>query len=310
MNTDVKSAIFVLVATVVFGASSPSYGVQAEMGGGASGALGGYGFSAEWSVGSDTSSDGSIGYEITFSFGKTDGGGFDLSLLDVGVGTGTYGSEAGVGAYGTYSLGKDVKFQGRINADGSLDGVISTSKPLPNGTSAKLELEIKRQADGQLQVKPKAGIGLSSGDFAFKGGVLTYTFKGTLLSPNDTGAKKVVYDVWTAPGYAVAQTQILISDLLWGNKDLEKSDKALIEHLVKEGINEEGLEAIKKWLALDKEDRVKNMIQVKREWFSGATCTAKTSPFDEEPGGGDNNPGDAGDGERRPSVGLTPFKTY
>ena len=74
-----------------------------------------------------------------------------------------------------------------------------------------------------------------------------------------------------------------VNSLPWKKAERDAVDKAFRDSLIRQGINEEGLVVIDKWLSLDRETRIKMPIKVDPSWF------AKDEPPQASGGG---NPGE------------------
>lgn len=193
---------------------------QASLGGEVGLSAGKYGFKVDASFGSDTFSNGVISYDVSITFGESDGWGLSAKE-NVVVGSGSYGNDEGLSASytGNAAIGKNLDLSGTINSDGSVDGSITIKKPLPNGKTIDLEFDVSRKDDGTYEFKAKPGVGIELGSVEFKNGAVTYTFKGVIYDPNapvnsvGDAVKRGLFDVWTSPGYAIAYTQVGLKNL-------------------------------------------------------------------------------------------------
>ena len=102
---------------------------------------------------------------------------------------------------------------------------------------------------------------------------------------------------WTKAGSKVGEWFAnIVNSMPWKEAERKAMDKAFRDSLIRQGISEEGLAVIDKWLALDRETRIKMPIRVDPSWFEKK----------------DGSPGDGGDGNGKvckPGDGPDPFDT-
>ena len=204
-----------LCAVVILLVDMSSYAFHAGMGAEGGVAAGGYGARVGFEVGTDTSS-GLIKYDLSIEIGRATGKGIDLSTDLVKLGAGDYVPEKGGGFkfVGEIPLGKNASFSGTVNSDGTYEGSIEVITPKG--------LKVSFDVDSSGKITARAGAKVSAGEFTITGGVLTYHISGALYDPDAPvesyggAVLKGLGDAWTAPGYAVAKTQIAIQNI--GNR--------------------------------------------------------------------------------------------
>lgn len=98
---------------------------------------------------------------------------------------------------------------------------------------------------------------------------------------------------WTKAGAKAGEWFAnIVNSMPWKEAERKAVDKAFRDSLIRQGINKEGLAVIDKWLALDRETRVKMPIKVDSSWFE----KKNVSPGDDGDGGGNVcKPGDEPD---------------
>ena len=216
-------------AVVLLLTAMPSYAFNAGIGAEGGVAAGGYGARIGFEVGTDTSS-GLIKYDLSIEIGHATGKGIDLSTDLIKLGTGDYIPEKG-GKFkfvGEIPLGKNASFSGTIMSDGTYEGSIEVVTPKG--------LKVSFDVDSSGKISAGAGAKISAGEFSINGGVFTYHISGVLYDPDApvdsyTGAVlKGLGDAWTAPGKAVAQTQIAIQNIGRKIKDTWSKFKDPLEH--------------------------------------------------------------------------------
>ena len=108
---------------------------------------------------------------------------------------------------------------------------------------------------------------------------------------------------WTKAGAKAGEWFAnIVNSMPWKEAERKAVDKAFRDSLIRQGINEEGLAVIDKWLALDRETRVKMPIKVDQSWFE----KENVSPGDSGDGGGRVcRPGDDPDPFNTPPGGTT-----
>ena len=219
----------------ILGTSLTSYAVNAGIGAEGGVAVGGYGARVGFEVGTDTSS-GLIKYDLSIEIGKATGTGIDLSTDLVKLGTGDYIPEKGGGFkfVGEIPLGKNASFSGTVKSDGTLEGTIEVVTPKG--------LKVSFDVDSDGKITAGAGAKISAGEFTVKGGVFTYHISGVLYDPDapvesyGDAIRKGLCDAWTAPGYAVAQTQIVLQKMgkkiknVWDNFKKDPLKNPLVQY--------------------------------------------------------------------------------
>ena len=207
-----RSLGYIFCAGVILSADMSSYAFNAGIGAEGGVAAGGYGARVGFEVGTDTSS-GLIKYDLSIEIGKATGKGIDLSTDLVKLGTGDYIPEKGGGFkfVGEIPLGKNASFSGTVKSDGTYEGSIEVVTPKG--------LKVSFDVDSSGKISAGAGAKISAGEFSINGGALTYHISGVLYDPDApvesyAGAVlKGLGDAWTAPGKAVAETQIAIQNM-------------------------------------------------------------------------------------------------
>ena len=98
----------------------------------------------------------------------------------------------------------------------------------------------------------------------------------------------------------------IVNAMPWKKAEREAMDKAFRDSMIRQGINEEGLAVIDRWLALDREARQKVPIIVDPSWFAANDGGAFDNPNPDSGEGGSSTSEDSGS---KP-VGLTPLQAY
>ena len=213
----------------------PSYAFNAGIGAEGGVAAGGYGARVGFEVGTDTSS-GLIKYDLSIEIGKATGKGIDLSTDLVKLGTGDYIPEKGGGFkfVGEIPLGKNASFSGTVKSDGTYEGSIEVVTPKG--------LKVSFDVDSSGKITAGAGAKISAGEFTVNGGVLTYHISGVLYDPDapvesyGDAVLKGLGDAWTAPGQAVAKTQIALQEMgkkiqgIWNNFKKDPLKHPLVQY--------------------------------------------------------------------------------
>ena len=226
---------YFLCAVAMLAMPSASYALNTAIGAEGGVAAGGYGVKVGFEVGTDTSS-GLIKYDLSIEIGKATGTGIDLSTDLLKLGTGDYVPEKGGGFkfVGEIPLGKNASFSGTVKSDGTYEGSIEVVTPKG--------LKVSFDVDSSGKITAGAGAKISAGEFTMNGGVLTYHISGVLYDPDAPvesyggAVLKGLGDAWTAPGYAVAQTQIALQKMgkkiqdVWDNLRKDPLKHPLVQY--------------------------------------------------------------------------------
>ncbi len=206
-----------------------TYAVSSSISAGGELGAGGYGIKIGCSIGTDTSS-GLIKYDLSIQFGQAKGfgAGFSADLLKLGTGKYSPGEGGSFKWDGSVPLGDNASFSGTISSDGSYEGTLDVKTP--NGL--KLSLAI----DSNGNVTAGAGTKISAGNLDVSGASFTYHISGVLYDPYapvesyGDALKKGLFEVWAAPGTAVAQAHIAVIEMSKFVSETWKKLKNPLEH--------------------------------------------------------------------------------